>query len=613
MRLKSIWISNYKNLQDFSLTFDGESFLEIFVGKNGTGKSNFFEALVEVFRHIFDSRTKLDEIGFDYEVTYEIDGADTVIALREGNFTINGRARKTVRQTPTPDNVLIYYSGHNDTIRRTVDRYARAFASRSQDWENDETRKFISIGPEYKELLLSVLLMQPEDCVARRYLCEKLMIEVSGETATLELKRPGFASKIAVDVADPETFLWGAKGISREFLDRLTDCIKDGFSPGSIYDREKGAYSIPIDLDLFVDAFDGASSSEVFRSFDNLMTLGMFDGLSIPLRLANGDVAQVGDFSDGQFQSVYIYAITELFKDRNCVTLLDEPDSFLHPEWQFGFLKQVSDIAGTEAAQTNHVMLSSHSASTIVNSKEPEIRMFDFGEEGISVTVRDKSSIVNSLSAGLITFSEEEAVLNIEQIVGATTRPVLFTEGVSDVAIIDIAWKKLNPQRDRPFEIVQAFDCGFMRNLFRRDRLYQNNNNRKLFCLFDFDEAFQDWVQLGEEIPRNLEDGFVRKRPNQEGYAMLLPVPVGLSVREQVWNPVTNRTWGGESRLTIELLFRDVPGLERHFGIDVNDRAGWEAFQGDKVNFAENVVPNLAEQHFECFRPSFDFIEATIQ
>ncbi len=65
MRLKSVWISEYKNLRDFTLTFEGESFLDIFVGKNGAGKSSFFEALVEIFRHIYDSTNKLDEISFN--------------------------------------------------------------------------------------------------------------------------------------------------------------------------------------------------------------------------------------------------------------------------------------------------------------------------------------------------------------------------------------------------------------------------------------------------------------------------------------------------------------------------------------------------------------------
>ena len=34
MRLKSLYISHYKNLRDFSLTFESGSFIDIFVGKN---------------------------------------------------------------------------------------------------------------------------------------------------------------------------------------------------------------------------------------------------------------------------------------------------------------------------------------------------------------------------------------------------------------------------------------------------------------------------------------------------------------------------------------------------------------------------------------------------
>jgi len=35
MRLRSVSISRYKNLRDFSLDFDGEEFIDIFVCKNG--------------------------------------------------------------------------------------------------------------------------------------------------------------------------------------------------------------------------------------------------------------------------------------------------------------------------------------------------------------------------------------------------------------------------------------------------------------------------------------------------------------------------------------------------------------------------------------------------
>jgi hypothetical protein len=89
---------------------------------------------------------------------------------------------------------------------------------------------------------------------------------------------------------------------------------------------------------------------------------------------------------------------------------------------------------------------------------------------------------------------------------------------------------------------------------------------------------------------------------------MLLPVPAGLSVRNQVWNANANQTFEGESRLSIELLFRDVPGLENHFAVDVKDRAGWIKFVGDKVQFAEKIVPTIDAQYFSAYKPIFDFV-----
>ncbi|MFM9872361.1 MAG: AAA family ATPase, partial [Fimbriimonadaceae bacterium] len=50
MRLIHVHISDYKNLKNFDLNFESESGLDVFVGKNGSGKSNFFEALINIFR-----------------------------------------------------------------------------------------------------------------------------------------------------------------------------------------------------------------------------------------------------------------------------------------------------------------------------------------------------------------------------------------------------------------------------------------------------------------------------------------------------------------------------------------------------------------------------------
>ena len=612
MRLKSVWISEYKNLRDFTLTFDGHSFLDIFVGKNGTGKSNFFEALVEIFNFVFASTKRRSEIGFDFDILYEINGADVHIRREDGQLWVNGTNRATIGGDLTPDNVIIYYSGHGVTIASTVNQYAKAYARRNRNWTGEEAREFISIGSEYKEMLLSILLMQPEDCAARRYICQKLGIKVTTETVTLRLSPPTFKHK-NVEVGDVASFLWGAKGKSLEFVERLLNCVRGDFSRDSIYDRSQDRYSIRINLELFRQEFTETSSSGLFRQFDNLKTLGMFEALSIPIGLADGRPVLVGDFSDGQFQSIYIYAITEFFKDRNCITLLDEPDSFLHPEWQFSFLKQVEDIASTEAAQTNHVLLSSHSASTIVEANEPQIRLFEISEGSVSAVCRDKATVVHSLSAGLITFSEREARLNIYHNLKNTEGPVLLVEGVTDEIIIETAWSKLKGAALRPFEVLSAFSCTTLGRLMRSDEFYAKNQGRVIFALFDWDEAFNEWnMNNSQIIQQDVALCLTKKRNGVDGYNMLLPVPEDHSCRGQVVDAASGQHYANNSSLPIELLFRDAPGLDAYFEIDPTRPGGCQRFKGNKANFAKEVVMEMQSEYFEPFRPVFDFIEEII-
>ena len=52
MRLDTLWIGSFKNLQDFSIDFDQQSLTTVLVGGNGTGKSNLLEALVLIFRDL---------------------------------------------------------------------------------------------------------------------------------------------------------------------------------------------------------------------------------------------------------------------------------------------------------------------------------------------------------------------------------------------------------------------------------------------------------------------------------------------------------------------------------------------------------------------------------
>lgn len=616
MRLKSVFISQYKNLKSFTLSFDGASFIDVFVGKNGSGKSNLFEALIEIFRHLYEFDNK-GEIGFEYTVKYEISGTETEIAWSAGKLSVNGKERKTIGDTPLPDNVLIYYSGHNDTVSGLVQRYEADFRKRIKGANPDESRRFIGIGSEYKQLLLAVLLIQPAENTARQFICQKLGIASVGLDMLLSLQRPAFATSAlkALDVDsiesfDPRTHYWGADGITRDFLNRLVICVKGEFNHDNVYSSADDRYQIPINIELFQQQFADVPVTDVFRQLDNLKTLSMLAEIAIPIKLTSGLDASISHFSDGQFQSVYIYSIVELFKDRNCLTLLDEPDAFLHPEWQFDFLRQVFEIADT-AAKFNHVLMSSHSAATLCPIEDQQISLFKIENSKVSCFKRTKRDVIHELSDSFIQYSEDESKLLIENVIRSSLRPILFVEGPSDVSILNTAFKKLYPKEDIAILIQDAFDRGFIKILLARNEIFTTYPDKQFFALFDFDDAYDDWRSLGgAHQVSDIGLGLCRKLDGKNAHAFLLPVPDN-ALREQVWdeaNPIEkikpNPYFG------IEHVFWGVDGLNDWFRTDAKN--GRVSFKADKhkVKFAKEIVPNLDAVCFEVFRPMFEFIKS---
>jgi energy-coupling factor transporter ATP-binding protein EcfA2 len=612
MRLKSVFISEYKNLKDFSLAFDENSFIDVFVGKNGSGKSNLFEALIEIFRHIYEyDKTKAGP-SFNYIIIYKIGGVDTHIEWNVNKLKIDGTERKTFGVTPRPDNVLVYYSGHNTQVSSLITQYETAFSKRIKDANPTEIRRFIGIGTDYKELLLAIILLQPADNKARSYICKKLGISGIEPDITIELQRPIFTdNKLVIENFDPTTHFWGAKGITRTFLDNLLSCVKGEFSHSSVYNSNKDLYYIPIHIELFQQKFINPDSNETFRNFDNLRTLNMLKKIHLGLNMVDGSKSLLSHFSDGQFQTVYIYSLVELFKDKNCITLLDEPDSFLHPEWQYDFLRQVFEIANN-TSKSNHILMSSHSAVTLIPHVNNKIKFFEIKDNVANCYDLLKTVAIKKLSSDLIKYSEQEQILSIINTIQIEKKPVLFTEGSTDPLILKEAWYKLY-EVDMPFIPFYAFSCTYISQLLTDERLQKEMGGLPMFALFDFDKAFNQWNSInGLVIQKDPLLGKVKKWKSGESYAIMLPVPTHSEIQKQVIkNPVTLETFGGESCCEIEHLFYGLPSTSMYFKSEPCVGGSKIVFKSDsdKTIFAKEVVPKLDKSAFEVFRPMFEFIK----
>lgn len=623
MRLKSIYLSKYKNLDNFELNFNSENFIDIFVGKNGTGKSNLFEAFIEIFNHLYKSEKQAADLDFEYKLHYQIEDTDVKISWDTKSFKINNKSQKTIGSTQLPDNILIYYSGHNKTTANIIQKYEDDFRSKIKGAEIKDSRRIIGIGPEYKSLLMAILLSQKEYNKAKKYICNKLGITSVDTELSLELHRPKFADGRlkelgfeSIEHFDSRSHYWGADGIVRDFLETLTQCIKSEFTHQDIYNSQSDKYTISLNLDLIQEHFPPKNINELFRQFDNIKTLGMLKNLVMPIKLLGNEDANISYFSDGQFQSVYIYSVMELFKDKNCITLLDEPDSFLHPEWQFQFLKQVFDITET-ASNSNHVLMSSHSAATLVNYNERQIRLFCIEGKQVKNRAVNKNYAINQLSSNLVKYNEDEQILSILRSINIERKPILFTEGSTDPEIIKSAWNNLYSE-PIPFIPIYAFNCVYLRQLLQDNRIINEIGNQPIFGLFDFDEAYNEWNTLNqkdswENIETDPYKGLIIENDSQNTHAILIPVPRNSPEIEQlvIVDKEKKTHFKHKSKMSIEHIFFDSIKAKPYFDKEPIP-GGSEIYvfkEKKKSDFAKKVVPNIEKKYFDPFEDIFKFIK----
>jgi hypothetical protein len=529
---------------------------------------------------------------------------------------VDGQSRRSRRTLPLPENVLVYYSGQNGQVASLVERYETRFRRVIRGADLTRSPAFIGIGPQYKKILILLLLLLPEDRPARQFLCAKLGIQGARNTVNISIGRPEMASRRTYDHLDPNDLFWGLQGTTREFLLALVSCIEGGATPGALHNRLADRYLIPIDVPLFRRVFSEREWYELFNLFNNLKILGMQPDFQMDIALNGFEVSDLNLFSDGQFQSVYLFAIAELFKDRDCISLLDEPDAFLHPEWQHEFLTQTEAISA-EAAKSNHILMTSHSAATLISSAGGKIRYFDLKEGKSHCYTVPKRVAIERLSNRLMRYSESEQLLSIINAIGIENKPVFFTEGSVDPIIIKEAWHKLY-ETDLPFIPFYAFSCSYLGQLLRDDRIFREMGNKPVFGLFDFDQAYDVWNGLnGEGVCNDLSEGMCKQINGRNAYAFLMPVPPNPAIRRQVIkNATTVTTFGGDSQCEIEHLFYGDPLTAEFFTEEAAPGGGTKIVikvDDRKEQFAREIVPRLDKSYFEAFRPLFERVKGIIE
>lgn len=359
MKINYIYIDGYKNLNKLEVSFDNDSTVNALIGNNGSGKSNVIEALTRVFIAVYNDST----VDFVYEIHYTISDNEIVLCNKEKTvFLKNGKSvKKSEKETCLPRSIFLYYCGETDRIQKFVaDCQDKKFEKALKTDGEIVARYVSSVGlKEFAAALLANTICQNS---TYDKVCELINIYNIGGPVTFNLGRPSWSKSAPIT----EESFWNAQGT----VAMLLHAIKD-VGELQITDKNTAKIIVKNIADLKLGA---ESAFDLFIRFELLIQAGILNSIDFKI-VKEGVEVTSNDLSEGEKQLAQFLCLLEATKDYRALFLLDEFDSFLHPNWQRRFAEIIDGIS-----ITGQVLFTTHSPLTLGKVRKENIRILKDGK-----------------------------------------------------------------------------------------------------------------------------------------------------------------------------------------------------------------------------------------
>ena len=397
MRLKSLYIRDYKILQDFSIDFTSN--LSVLIGENGSGKSSIIECLAYIFGHLhkyFVLDDKTAEFIDGYKINYTINGLDVYIEShykesKSNTFNpiirVNGDEMSTSQLKKRygdlsflPSRVIISYSGITERLALLSEHYEQKFIQKIIRQNNPyslkplvlpEDNPFVYIKKEYVAFIILALFVLNTD--EANHLLSLLGIDINGCTTTITLKKPGWAKNSKKE--NNQDMIWGMSGkIAQDLLTGL-NLLAISKKDEQNKDQNRLQYEL-YGLNMVQDLFGGyyeLSPSKVVLFLNTLLCDDILDSIDIIW----GPSFSIDNLSEGEKQMILSIGLSLVLNQSNLLFLLDEPDVSLHPKWQQDFITNFTNGLNNESM----AIITTHNPILIGSSNRTDIHIIEAGNE----------------------------------------------------------------------------------------------------------------------------------------------------------------------------------------------------------------------------------------
>lgn len=423
MRIDSLWIDGYKNFKNFKIDFQEEYLVNILLGKNGTGKSNVIEIIVNLFKELDNSiipKDFFEKFDYSFEITYyiltgEIQHwflirkekekrviltANSKDALIEDNVITFSALKKLDKSEYLPKYIIAYYSGESvrlkDIFRGPEESYYK-LVQQNKDQELDFRRFFYADVHHCQILLIALLSFANTDDKIKNLLKDYLDFEEFIDF-TITLKSPDWNQ--GVSLKDGIDLFWGAKGTPHRFCNYLytessSEPVVDYSSPLPINNKIRESISFYLSGEKFVSHAVSyfETGLDLFRHLESTFISGLIGEIVIRIKKKGSEQPiPFAQLSEGEQQLITIIGLLVFTSfDNNTLFLLDEPDTHLNPNWQRDYLGLFKDFTTVE---NSHIIISTHSPLLVQAAKDSGLILLKL-EDGHPVSNSDSHFIKN--------------------------------------------------------------------------------------------------------------------------------------------------------------------------------------------------------------------------
>lgn len=416
MRLIRLYIKNNGILKDFTLNFPQkeDNNISVFIGENGSGKTTVLESIAKIFSWFINN----EKPSFEFELEYQIHHDDTIEASYGGEFSINdiwvklfskkdfvdiecnigdtyinglksirvSKELSAIKQTIKdnkfkllPDSIAIYYAGESTNIKKIVEVHNNEYSESIRELYDEDKdiipRSFFYYEPFHFNLIFLALLSFEYGTVPE--LLKKKIQFVTIDYFTINLKRPNWGT---TELKPFEGKFWGAKGSIPVFLKQLCELAsetketKTGIALHFTHNERFNLYKLK---DLY------GTEKDFFNILEMTWLNGLIESIDISVRrYVNSEYfpANSNSFSEGEKQALIILGLNELLLKENSLALYDEPDTYLHPQWQREFIMELESYISVSTSIENDYIITSHSPNIVAGIKKENLFVFKNGQ-----------------------------------------------------------------------------------------------------------------------------------------------------------------------------------------------------------------------------------------